>query len=84
MSFKMVYSGKKAAAINLYALFLTGMCKHSLAFALRHEILISKGKEVGHKSVLFMFCFNIFFAKKIVFDLKDSSLGFSFQGSHAP
>ena len=60
------------------------MCKHSLAFALRHEILISKGKEVGHKSVLFMFCFNIFFAKKIIFDLKDSSLGFSFQGSHAP
>ena len=60
------------------------MCKRSLAFALRHEILISKGKEVGHKSVLFMFCFNIFFAKEIIFDLTDSSFGFSFQGSHAP
>ena len=84
MSFKMVYSGKKAATINLYALFLRGMCKHSLAFALPHEILITKGKEVGHKSVLFMFCFNIFFAKKIIFDLKDSSLGFSFQGSQPP
>jgi len=80
----MVYVGKKAATINLYALLLRGMCEHSLAFAWPHAILITKGKEVGHKSVLFMFCFNIFFAKKIIFDLKGSSLGFSFQGSHAP
>ena len=64
--------------------FVTGMCKYSLAFALPNEILITKRNEVGHKSVLFMFCFNIFFAKQIIFDLKGSSLGFSFQGSHAP